>query len=85
MLAQELSTLPTWSVADGKLTTTRELPTFLGAVQFVQQIAIVAEELDHHPDIDIRWRRVVLAVSTHDSGGALTARDVQLAHRVDAL
>jgi 4a-hydroxytetrahydrobiopterin dehydratase len=84
-LAAALATLPTWSVVSGQLATTRELPTFLDAIGLVAQVAQVAEELDHHPDIDIRWRTVILAVSTHDSGGAITGRDVELARRVDAL
>lgn len=84
-LAAALAELPLWSVEDGQLTTRRELPSFLAAVAFVQDVARVAEELDHHPDIDIRWRTVRLAVSTHDSGGALTVRDTALAHRVDRL
>lgn len=84
-LASALEALPTWYVEAGKLTTRRELASFLGAVAFVGQIAEIAEGLDHHPDIDIRWRTVVVAVNTHDSGGAITARDITLAQRVDAL
>jgi len=84
-LTAGLATLPTWSVAGGKLTTKRELPTFLDAISFVQAVAMLAEQLDHHPDIDIRWRSVTLAVNTHDSGGAITPRDLQLARGVDAL
>jgi 4a-hydroxytetrahydrobiopterin dehydratase len=84
-LAAALEGLPAWSVVDGQLSTRRQLPSFLEAIAFVQQVAQVAEELDHHPDIDIRWRTVALAVSTHDSGGAITARDTALAQRVDAL
>ena len=84
-LATALAALPLWHVEDGQLATRRDLPSFLGAVAFVQAVAGVAEELDHHPDIDLRWRTVRLAVSTHDSGGAITARDTELAHRVDAL
>jgi 4a-hydroxytetrahydrobiopterin dehydratase len=84
-LSVALTSLPRWVVKDGRLATKRDLPTFLAAVAFVQQVAQVAEELDHHPDIDIRWRSVLLAVSTHDSGGAITARDITLAQRVDAL
>jgi 4a-hydroxytetrahydrobiopterin dehydratase len=84
-LAAALTSLPTWSVVSGQLATRCELPSFLDAIGFVAQVAQVAEEFDHHPDIDIRWRTVVLAVSTHDSGGAITGRDVELARRVDAL
>ena len=84
-LASDLEALPTWYVEAGKLTTRRELASFLGAVAFVGRVAEIAETLDHHPDIDIRWRTVVLAVNTHDSGGAITARDITLAQQVDAL
>ena len=84
-LAQALLSVPAWSVVDGRLTTRRELDTFGAAIGFVQQVAAVAEELDHHPDIDIRWRTVSLTVSTHDSGHAITSRDVLLAQRVEAL
>jgi pterin-4a-carbinolamine dehydratase len=44
----------------------------------------IAEEMDHHPDIDIRWRTVILCVSTHSAGG-LTQMDIEFAQRVDAL
>jgi 4a-hydroxytetrahydrobiopterin dehydratase len=84
-LATALARLPSWYVEDGKLTTRRELPSFLDAVAFVQQVAALAEELDHHPDIDIRWRTVTLAVSTHAAGGAITGKDTELAGRVDQL
>jgi 4a-hydroxytetrahydrobiopterin dehydratase len=80
-----LADIPNWYVEAGKLTTRRELPTFLAAIGFVQQVAVIAEALDHHPDIDIRWRTVTLAVNTHDAGNAITARDVELARRVDAI
>ncbi|MGB8651050.1 MAG: 4a-hydroxytetrahydrobiopterin dehydratase [Mycobacteriales bacterium] len=74
-----------WYVEQGKLTTRRELPSFPEAIAFVQRVAELAEELDHHPDIDIRWRTVVLAVNTHDAGGAITGKDIELARRVGAL
>lgn len=84
-LANTLSTLQGWYVEAGKLTLRKELSTFLEAVAFVQRVAVVAEELDHHPDIDIRWRTVTLAVNTHDAGNAITAKDTALAARVNAL
>jgi len=52
------------------------------AIAAVSRIAAIAEELDHHPDIDIRWRTVTLVVSTHSAGG-VTAADVELARRID--
>ncbi|MCW2601312.1 MAG: 4a-hydroxytetrahydrobiopterin dehydratase [Frankiales bacterium] len=84
-LSAALQELTSWYVEADKLTTRRQLPTFLEAIAFVQLVAAVAEELDHHPDIDIRWRTVTLAVNTHASGNALTSRDVELARRVDQL
>lgn len=84
-LASALERLPTWYVEHGKLTSRIDLPSFLDAVAFVAEVATIAEDLDHHPDIDIRWRTVALAVSTHDSGNAITARDIALATRVDAI
>lgn len=75
----------TWEVVDGKLTRAFTFDSFLDAIAFVQRVAELAEELDHHPDIDIRWRTVTLAVNTHDQGGAVTAKDHGLAARVDQL
>jgi 4a-hydroxytetrahydrobiopterin dehydratase len=84
-LAIALAELPGWAVVDGKLTTHRTLPTFLDAIAFVQQVAAVAEGLNHHPDIDIRWRTVTLAVCTHDAGDQITRFDVRLAEAIEAL
>jgi 4a-hydroxytetrahydrobiopterin dehydratase len=76
--------LPRWTVADGSLRRTVEAPDFPSAIAWVVAIADAAEELDHHPDIDIRWRRLHLLLTTHDSGG-ITERDVDLAMRIDAI
>lgn len=80
-----LTDLPGWEVEHGRLTTTREFASFPDAIAFVDRVAEVAEDLDHHPDIDIRWRTVRLAVCTHDQGNQITGRDVDLARAVDAL
>ncbi len=56
-------------------------PDFLTGIQAVGAAANEAEELNHHPDIDIRWRTVSFALSTHDSGG-VTQLDIELAHRI---
>jgi 4a-hydroxytetrahydrobiopterin dehydratase len=84
-LSAALEQHPAWSVVDGKLTHTRKLTTFHEAINFVRAVARVAEELNHHPDIDIRWRDVKLAVCTHDAHNAITKFDLRLAERVDAL
>lgn len=72
-----------WQVKDGKLTRTFRLATFPAAVAFVQRVADIAEAHGHHPDMDIRYRDVTLAVNTHDAGGALTLKDTRLATACD--
>jgi len=57
---------------------------FAAALAYVNEVANLAEERDHHPDIDIRWDTVTLRLSTHSAGG-LTRKDVDLATAIDAL
>jgi len=57
---------------------------FAGALAFVNAVGALAEQADHHPDIDIRWNTVTLRLSTHSAGG-LTAKDVDLARAIDAI
>lgn len=75
---------PDWTVEAGQLQRTIEFPTFLGGIAFVQKIAAVAEAADHHPDLDIRWRKITIRLFTHDAK-ALTALDVEVATKADAL
>lgn len=63
---------------------TVRLPDFTQAIALVNDIAQAAEQADHHPDIDIRYNKVYLALSTH-SEGALTEKDLSLAARIDEL
>ncbi len=79
-----LVSLPEWTRAGDEIVRTVELETFLGAVAFVGRVAELAEAADHHPDLDIRYRKVRVALTTHDSGG-LTARDIDLAAQIDAV
>ncbi|WP_206486788.1 4a-hydroxytetrahydrobiopterin dehydratase [Rhodococcus sp. KRD162] len=76
--------LTDWTVAQKSLTRTVELASFRAAIETVNQVADAAEEADHHPDIDIRWRSVTFVLSTHSAGG-LTRKDVDMARRIDAL
>ncbi len=57
---------------------------FAGALAYVHRVGAVAETANHHPDVDIRWKNVVLRLSTHSAGG-LTGRDLALAAQIDAL
>lgn len=77
--------LPSWQVGDGRLVRDVEAPTFPAAIEWVVLIAEAAESMDHHPDIDIRWRRLHLELSTHSAGGRITDLDVALAQRIDAI
>ena len=83
-LVEALVDLPRWSGGAHGLLRTVELPTFRDAVSAVVAIADAAEALDHHPDIDLRWRTLHLRLVTH-SVGAVTPLDLQLAGRIDAL
>ena len=60
-----------------------EFPSFPEAIAAVATLAIDAEEMNHHPDIDIRWRTVNLTLSTHSEGG-ITQLDIELAHRIES-
>jgi 4a-hydroxytetrahydrobiopterin dehydratase len=82
-IGRELENLPDWSRTDDQpaLTATYEFVDFQSALDFVNQVGREAELLNHHPDIDIRWNKVTLVLSTHSAGG-LTHLDVELAHRI---
>jgi 4a-hydroxytetrahydrobiopterin dehydratase len=64
---------------------TYEATSFLDGIAFVDRVARLAEAADHHPDIDIRWRKVTLRFITHDAGNRISALDTRLAGECDAL
>jgi len=67
-----------WKLDGETITTTFVFADFIEAMGFVTRVAMAAEVADHHPDIDIRWNKVTLALTTHDQG-ALTSKDLDLA------
>jgi 4a-hydroxytetrahydrobiopterin dehydratase len=81
---QKLRELPGWRREGDEIRRTITAPDFPTAIRIVDEIAVRAEELNHHPDIDIRWRELHLALTTHDQGG-LTELDFALAARIDAI
>ena len=83
-VARALVHLPLWSGDADGLRRTVELPSFRDAVDAIVAIADVAEELDHHPDVDLRWRTLHLALVSHSEGG-VSELDLELARRIDAL
>jgi 4a-hydroxytetrahydrobiopterin dehydratase len=84
-VTQQLQGLPSWRRADEDepaITATYELTDFVAALDFVNRVGHEAELMNHHPDIDIRWNKVTLVLSTHSEGG-LTHNDIELAHRIN--
>jgi 4a-hydroxytetrahydrobiopterin dehydratase len=80
---QRLAALPGWSREGDEIVKTYELPSFPEAIAFVTRIADLAEQANHHPDLDIRYRKVRVALSTHDQGG-ITEKDFSLAAEIEA-
>ena len=76
--------LSAWTQEGDSIVRSVEAPTFLAGIGLVERVAHVAEDLDHHPDIDIRWTTVTFRLSTHSAGG-LTAADLRLAADIDRL
>ena len=73
-----LQKLPGWERDGDAIVRTAQLPSFPEAITVVDRVAAIAEDRDHHPDIDIRWRNLTFRCSTHSAGG-LTEFDVALA------
>src|SRR6476620_7244152 len=80
-IGRQLGDLPGWTREGDEITASYEAPDFPAAIRLVDEAAVEAEDMQHHPDIDIRWRTVKFVLSTHSEGG-LTQLDVELAHRV---
>jgi len=77
-----LASLPAWEVESGELVRTVACKDFPDALALVNRVGLLAEAAGHHPDIDIRYNRVRLALVTHSAGG-LTAKDFDLAAEID--
>ncbi len=82
--SQIAESLPEWELDDETIRRTFRFEDFTSAMGFVTRVALVAEKANHHPDIDIRWNKVTLALTTHDADG-LTSRDLELAKDIDKL
>ena len=83
-LREALDALPGWELAGGAIRRDLRFADFREAVGFVVQVAFEAEAADHHPDVDIRYNKVHVALSTHSEGG-ITAKDLDLAHAISLL
>lgn len=79
-----LEKLASWQIAHGELVRTFLFDDFKESLAFVNRVGELAEAAGHHPDIDIRYNKVRLALVTHDAGG-ITAKDFELAGKIDPL
>ena len=79
-----LATLPGWSRVENALQKTYRFSDYFRTIAFVNAVAWIANQQDHHPDLDVRYNRCGVAFSTHDAGG-ITLNDLVCAARVDAL
>jgi 4a-hydroxytetrahydrobiopterin dehydratase len=83
-IQRNLGGLPGWSRKGDTLAKTYHFATFPAAIAFIAQVAEIAESMQHHPDIDIRYVNVHFHLSTHDAGG-ITDKDFALATAIEAL
>jgi 4a-hydroxytetrahydrobiopterin dehydratase len=83
-VANALKSLPEWSVESGAIVKTFKFAKFADGIAFVQRVAKAADAMDHHPDIDIRYTKIRVALSTHDAGG-ITVMDTKLASEIEGL
>lgn len=84
-LQDQVDQLDGWTHADNMIRKTYRFGDFPQAVGWTVRVAFLAEAHNHHPDIDIRYNRVTLALTTHDAGNQVTQKDVSLARAVDEL
>jgi 4a-hydroxytetrahydrobiopterin dehydratase len=82
-LSAGLSSLPGWERDGDTIVKQFQCASFPDAIAFVVRVGFFAEKANHHPDIDIRWRNVQVALSTHDAGG-ITEKDLALAREIEA-
>lgn len=83
-ILRQLGKLDGWTLKGDYITKSFEFKTFLDGIAFVDAVAKVAEEQEHHPDIGVAWTTVTLSLQTHSEGG-VTRYDVDLAKAIDAM
>ena len=81
---KRLNGINDWRQDDRYIVRNFSFPSFKEAITFINRVAEISEEIDHHPDITINYRRVTLSITTHSEGG-ITRRDFRLAGRIDGL
>ncbi|NKZ08836.1 4a-hydroxytetrahydrobiopterin dehydratase [Actinomadura latina] len=83
-VAERLGGLPAWDRDGDAIRRQVKAPSFMAGIDVVTDVARAAEDADHHPDIDIRWRTLTFTLSTHSAGG-LTGKDFDLAAVIDEI
>jgi len=83
-IGERLSALDGWERDGDAISRTFELDDFKGSVDFVNRLTPEAEDMNHHPDLEISWNKVTVSITTHSEGG-LTGNDFELARRIDEL
>ena len=83
-ISERLKNLPEWERSDMQLVRTLKFESFDRGINFVDRVAKAADEMNHHPDIDIRYTTIKLALTSHDVG-ALTDRDFRLAAKINEM
>ncbi|MGH9588467.1 MAG: 4a-hydroxytetrahydrobiopterin dehydratase [Acidobacteriaceae bacterium] len=81
-IQQRLASLSAWALIQGEIVRNASFKDFMAAMTFVNQVAALAEQAGHHPDIDIRYNKVRLALVSHDAGG-LTDKDFAMAGEIE--
>lgn len=84
-ITSALSNLNGWAYSDGSITKTYQLPSYTAGLAFASAIGIVAEGLNHHPDLTIGYKKVTVLFTTHDDGNVVTEKDIEAAKRIEAL
>jgi len=81
---EQLTTLSAWQVEGTELMKEFRFSSYLAGIEFVRRVAVLAEAMNHHPDMCIGWRKVTVRLSTHSAGG-LTRLDFALAGQISAV
>lgn len=84
-ITTELATLVHWHIEGGALVKGFQFSEYSHGALFVAAVAHLAEQLNHHPDMLLGYKRVTVSMRTHDAGGGLTSFDFELARRIDAI
>jgi 4a-hydroxytetrahydrobiopterin dehydratase len=80
-----LTTPANWQFHDNKLIREYKFLDYKTALEFVNKVADIAENMTHHPDIYLSWAKVIISITTHDSGNQVTPKDIELANRINHL